>query len=135
MPQARITGPSKFRKYLMRGLYLLTFVGVGYQAWAEIIAPEKPLETIEGIVYSFWVAYATLMGLGVFFPLKMIPLLLLQLCYKVVWILGVYLPMERSRLITESAEGFLTICITAIVLDVLITPWEYIFIEYFKRNT
>ncbi|MEM7487132.1 MAG: hypothetical protein AAF348_18145 [Bacteroidota bacterium] len=124
---------SRLRKYLMKALYLLTFVGVGYQAWAEIIAPEKPLETIEGIVYSLWVAYATLMALGLRYPLKMIPLLLLQLFYKAVWVLGVYLPMNNNGLITESAEGFLNICITAIILDLLIIPWGYVYKTLFKK--
>ncbi|WP_422858643.1 hypothetical protein ACOKFD_14945 [Flagellimonas sp. S174] len=133
MGKAQKENVSKIRKYLMKGLYLLTFIGVGYQAWAEVIAPETPLETIDGIVYSFWVAYATLMALGLRYPLKMVPLLLLQLFYKAVWILGVYLPMERNELVTESAEGFLTVCITAIILDVLIIPWKYVYHTFLKN--
>ncbi|MEM6813062.1 MAG: hypothetical protein AAF600_01565 [Bacteroidota bacterium] len=133
MGKAQKENVSKIRKYLMKGLYLLTFIGVGYQAWAEVIAPETPLETIDGIVYSFWVAYATLMALGLRYPLKMITLLLLQLFYKVVWILGVYLPMERNDLVTESAEGFLTVCFTAIILDVLIIPWQYVYHTFLKN--
>lgn len=130
MQTANTIDVSRIRKYVMKALYLLTFVGVGYQAWAAIIAPEKPLETIEGIVYSFWVAYATLMALGLRYPLKMIPLLLLQLFYKAVWVLGVYLPMKNNDLITESAEGFLKICITAMLLDLFIIPWGYVYKTY-----
>ncbi len=139
MQGQNVEGITPIRKYAMKGLYLITFLGVGYQAWAEILAPESPLETIEGIVYSFWVAYATLMALGIRYPLKMTPLLLLQLFYKLVWVFGVYFPMERHQLTTTSAESFLTVCVTAIILDLLIIPWGYVYRSFmktlFKFNT
>jgi len=120
----------KLRLYLMKGIYLLTFFGVGYQAWAEIINPSEPLGTIEGIVYSFWVAYATLMGLGLRYPLKMLPLLLLQLFYKTIWVLGVYFPLKAVSLLDSNAEGFLKVCLIAIALDLIVIPWQYVFRNY-----
>ena len=122
----------KIRLYLMKALYLLTFIGVGYQAWAEVINPDEPLKTIDGIVYSFWVAYATLMGLGLLYPLKMLPLLLLQLFYKSVWVLGVYLPLKKADQLDTMAEGFLKICIIAILLDIIVIPWSYLIRNYLR---
>ena len=118
------SGLSKIRLYLMRGLYLLTFIGLAKQAWTEILYPSEPLDYITGVAFSFWASYATLMGLGVFYPVKMLPLILLQLCYKAVWALGVYLPMQSTGTISESAESFFWICIVAVILDIIVIPWH-----------
>jgi len=112
---------------------LLTFIGLAKQTWAEILYPDKPLDYITGVAFSFWASYATLMGLGVFYPVKMLPLIFLQLFYKAVWALGVYLPMKFAGLVTESAESFFTICIVAVILDVIIIPWPFLFKRYFRK--
>ncbi len=124
------SGLSKVRLYLMRGLYLLTFIGLTKQAWTEILFPAEPLDYITGVAFSFWASYATLMGLGVIYPVKMLPLILLQLCYKAVWALGVYLPMKSAGLVTESAESFFWICVIAVVLDIIVIPWPYFYRNY-----
>jgi hypothetical protein len=80
---------TRLRLYLMRAVYLLTFVGVGSQVWPAVIAPEKPWDPLPGVAMSFWAAYTVLMGLGIRYPLQMVPLLLLQLFYKSVWLLAV----------------------------------------------
>ena len=123
-------GISKFRIWLMRGLYALTFIGLAFQAWETLLYPEEPLRYLEGVAFSFWAAYATLMGLGVFFPLRMLPLIFLQLAYKAIWAIWVYLPMEAANMVTPHATSFYHICLTAIVLDVLVIPWYHVFKTY-----
>ncbi|MEO1484281.1 MAG: hypothetical protein AAFU57_00950 [Bacteroidota bacterium] len=118
---------SKFRIWLMRSLYALTFVGLAFQAWETLLYPEEPLSYLDGVAFSFWAAYATLMGVGVFFPLRMLPLIFLQLAYKAIWAIWVYLPMEAANLVTPQAASFYNICLTTAVLDVLVIPWYYVF--------
>ncbi len=123
---------SKFRLLLMRGLYLLTFIGLAFQAWETILFPTETLDYITGVAFAFWASYATLMGLGIRFPIKMLPLLLLQLFYKATWALGVYLPMKEASKLTSEADSFLWICIIAVILDLLVIPWPYVFKNYIK---
>ncbi|MEM8764451.1 MAG: hypothetical protein AAGD88_11600 [Bacteroidota bacterium] len=123
-------GISKFRIWLMRGLYTLTFVGLAFQAWKTLLYPEEPLLYLEGVAFSFWAAYATLMGLGILFPLRMLPLIFLQLAYKGIWAIWVYLPMEAANMVTPQAASFYNICLTAVVLDVLVIPWRHVFKTY-----
>jgi hypothetical protein len=124
---------SKFRLYLMRGLYLLTFIGLAFQTWETILFPSETLDYITGVAFSFWAAYATLMGLGIRYPIKMLPLLLLQLFYKATWALGVYLPMQAASQVTPEAESFFWICIVAVILDVIVIPWPYVFKNYIRN--
>lgn len=121
---------SKLRLVLMRGLYLLTFIGLAFQAWEYLLFPDEPLDYITGVAFSFWASYATLMGIGVRYPLKMLPLLFLQLAYKATWALGIYLPMKEASLVTPEAESFLWICIIAVILDIAVIPWKYVLNNY-----
>ena len=123
-------GISKFRIWLMRSLYALTFIGLAFQAWETLLYPEEPLRYLEGVAFSFWAAYATLMGLGGLFPFRLRPLIFLQLAYKAIWAIWVYLPMEAANMVTPQAASFYNICLTAIVLDVLVIPWHHVFKTY-----
>lgn len=124
--------PPKLRLVLMRGLYLLTFIGLAFEAWDYLLHPEELIDYITGVTFSFWATYATLMGLGVRYPIKMLPLLFLQLAYKATWALAVYLPMESAGNVTPEAESFYQICITAVIIDIVVIPWGYVFNNYIR---
>jgi hypothetical protein len=73
---------SMFRLYLMRLLYLLNVVLLGLGVWPGIINHVGAWDPLHGVAFSFWAALSALSGLGLRYPLKMLPLLLLQLLYK-----------------------------------------------------
>lgn len=124
---------SKFRRYLMQAFYLLVFIGLGLQAWREIINPNELIKPMDGIVWSFYAAFALLMGIGIRYPLKMLPLIFLQLIYKSIWLLGVYLPLKSAGQLDANANGFLKIMLTGVVLDIVVIPWFYVFENYVNR--
>ncbi|SHG23391.1 hypothetical protein [Flagellimonas flava] len=127
-----IKRPPKFRLWLMRGLYFLTFIGLAYETWEYLLFPTEPLDYLSGVAFSFWAAYATLMGIGIRYPLKMLPLIFLQLAYKAIWALTVYPPMKAAETLTPAGESFYSICITAVIIDILVIPWGYVFQAYIK---
>ena len=123
---------SKFRLYLMRVLYLLNFVMLGLQVWPELINPDKPMAPLVGVAFSFWAALSTLSGLGIRYPLKMLPMLILQLFYKSVWLLAVALPLwSAGRL--DSASELTRIFVGGVVVDILVIPWPYVLSNYVKK--
>ncbi|TAI49166.1 hypothetical protein [Flagellimonas allohymeniacidonis] len=125
-------GVTPLRLFFMRGLYFITFIGLAFQSWEYLIFPGEPLDYITGVTFSFWATYATLMGLGIRYPLKMLPLLYLQLAYKATWAILVYFPLKSEGLLTPEASYFYSVCLTAIVLDVLIIPWSYTYKTYIQ---
>ena len=127
-PQALPT----WRLIVMRGLYLLTFVGLAFDSYSTLMDPGELLDTISGVAFVFWASYATLMGFGVRYPVQMMPLIFLQLFYKALWIIAVYMPMYNAEAVTENAQSFFWICMTAVILDVLVIPWPYVFRNYVK---
>ncbi len=129
----KIKKVSKFKLCAMKFVYLLTFVALGYDVWSEIINPSEIWGAYDGVVYSFWAAYTILMGLGIRYPLKMLPLLLLQLFYKSIWLLGIYLPLSLQGQLDTASEGFLMPFAIAIPLDLIAIPWKYVYKNYIQK--
>jgi hypothetical protein len=92
---------SVLRLYAMRCLYLLNCVLVGSGVWAAFIHREKPWDAVTGVAFSFWAALAGLSALGIRYPLAMLPLLFVQLFYKIFWLLAVYAPLRTAGRSTD----------------------------------
>jgi hypothetical protein len=54
---------------------------------------------------SFWAALVTLSGLGLRYPLKMLPLLFMQLFYKSVWLIAVAFPLGAAARSLDLTNG------------------------------
>ena len=120
----------KTRRYFMSGLFALNFLSLFVDNWTTILFPSEQLGTLEGVAISFWAAFSLLMLIGIRYPTKMIPLLMLQLLYKASWIIGVYRPAYFNGEVTEGLQSFLWVCVAGVVLNLLIIPWKYVFREY-----
>ncbi|HEX9671289.1 MAG TPA: hypothetical protein VGC93_17610 [Thermoanaerobaculia bacterium] len=124
---------STLRLYLMRSLYFLTFVGVGMDVWPALINHGKPWDPMHGVAFSFWAAYSALMGLGIRYPLAMLPLLILQLFYKSVWLLAVALPLSSAGQLDPIASGLTKGFVGAVVADLIVIPWPYVLAHYVRK--
>ena len=86
---------------------------------------EEPIAL--GIAGSAFVAFGILSIFGLRAPLKFAPILVLQLCYKSVWFLGVILPL----LVTGRYPGYALVAVvlfaTFIVGDLIAIPFSSIF--------
>jgi hypothetical protein len=115
----------------MRFLYLFNGIVVGLGAWPAIISPEKPWDLMHSVAFSLYAAYSPLMLLGVWLPIRMLPLLLLQVLYKLIWLVGVAYPMWSGGHL-DLVAGMMKLFAAVVVLDVLIIPWPYVFQYYVK---
>ncbi len=125
---------SKIRLYSMRFLFLLTGVTLGYPAWSTLIGYGGTWDPTHGIAFSFWGAFSALAFVGVFFPVKMLPLLLLQFLYKLTWVLAVGYPLWVAGQLDETGLELMKACGFGVIIDVLIIPWVYVFKHYFKAS-
>jgi hypothetical protein len=128
-----MTQVSTVRLHVLRAFYLLNFVGLGFMAWPAVISPSKPFGLIDGVAFSFWAAFGALMGLGVLHPLKLLPLAMLQLLYKLVWLAAVALPIYQAGNWDARATSFAGNFIVPVIVDLLVIPWGYVLAEYFRR--
>ena len=130
---AAYAGVPNWRLHVMRGLFFLNFISLAFDNWSTILFPEEQMDTLTGVAISFWAAFSLLNLFGIRFPLKFIPILLLQLLYKSAWIIGTYLPARNSGTLDEDLNSFFWICIAGIVLNLLIIPWKFVYAEYLKN--
>jgi hypothetical protein len=120
---------STFRLYLMRALYLLNFI-FGFIIWPGILRHENMSDPLQAVAISFWAALFTLSGLGIRYPLKMLPLLFMQLFYKTVWLISVALPLWSAGRSTDLTGGM----ILGVVLDLIVIPWSYVLTNFVKMR-
>jgi len=130
--------PVVIRQGWMRFMYLYTILGAGGFGLGIVIMPEPMKAALRwpgdepialGIVGSVYVAFGALSVLGLRDPLKFVPVLLLQLCYKSVWFVAVVLPLLiRGRF---PHYGLLTAAIfaTYIVGDLIAIPFPYLLVQ------
>jgi hypothetical protein len=119
---------STFRLYLMRAGYLVNLVLIGLGAWPALVNHTGPWDPVRGAAFSLYAALSTLSVLGIRYPLKMTPLLLVQLFYKVVWLLAVGAPTWPAL---RGAAREMT---AGAVMDLIVIPWPYVFEHYVKKG-
>jgi hypothetical protein len=129
-------GVRRINIYLLRLLYALMFFMLGQTTWTEILTHQGPWEPNKALAWCVWAGFATLAGIGILHPLKMLPILLLEIFYKALWLLLVAYPLwSKGTLAGSSAEGIATVFFP-VFLVVLIVPWGYVFKRYslFQRE-
>jgi hypothetical protein len=126
----------KVRWGWLKGMYIYTIVVAGFLGVGIILMPEMikmklpwPVEepTAFGIVGSIYVAFGLLSILGLRSPLKFVPVLLMQLCYKSVWFIGVFIPLLIAGRFPSYAIPMVIIFATFIIGDLIAIPFAYVF--------
>jgi hypothetical protein len=121
---------SLLRLYLLRALYLLIALGQGSQVWPAIIHHTRPWDFWHGVGMSFMGALTALSLLGVRYPVRMLPLLLFELAWKLLWVLAIWLPLWIGhRIDADTADNFFAIFL-GVVLVPLVLPWGYVWKHY-----
>ena len=137
-----MSGNTKIRWGWLKGMYIYTIVGAGFLGVGIIVMPEMiktkfpwPVEepTAFGIVGSVYVAFGLLSILGLRSPLKFVPVLLLQLFYKSVWCIGVFVPLLVTGHFPSYAIPMVIIFLTYIIGDLIAIPFSYIFAKESKQ--
>jgi len=126
----------KIRRGWLIGMYILTIIQAGGSGLGMILIPDTlrsifgwpgqdPI--IFGICGSVWLAFALLSILGLRSLLKFSPLLLLQLCYKVIWFIGVILPILIAGTFPSYAVAYVVFFAIYIIGDLIAIPFSYVF--------
>ena len=120
---------SLARLYFLRLGYLVIAVGIALTRWPLLVNHPQPWPLFEGVVTSMLVALSLLWFLGVRYPLQMLPVLLFELGWKVIWTAVVVVPLWRAdQLDSATLEVFYACLVVLIVVAVI--PWRYVFAQY-----
>jgi hypothetical protein len=111
------------------------FFVLGKQAWTQILTHPGAWEPTSAVVWCVWTAFATLAGLGIIRPLKMLPIILLEIFYKVLWLLVVAYPLWSKGALAGSSAENITSSFSWVILPIVAVPWGYVFGNYFYKAT
>jgi hypothetical protein len=117
-----------WRLNLMRLGYLEMGVGLAITKWPELISHD-PWELAQGTVVTMLVAMSVLALIGLRYPQRMLPILLFEVGWKLLWLGVVALPLWLDGNLT-GAPGEQVIKILWAVLVVAVVPWRHVFRQF-----
>ena len=134
----------KVRWGWLKLMYFYTIFGAGGFGLAIIVIPNTmcsifrwPTQdpVVYGVAGSIWLAFGLVAILGLRAPLKFVPLLVLQLCYKCIWLVGVFLPLVITGKFPLYGILHLLIFVSYIVGDLIAIPFPYVFAKKTGQGT
>lgn len=133
VPSDRDTSPNPlalptWRLNLMRVAYLEMGVGLAITRWPELLSHD-PWELMEGTVVTMLVTMSVLALIGLRYPQRMLPILLFEVGWKLLWLGTVALPLWLDGDLTGAPrEQVIKILWAVVVLAVI--PWRHVFRQY-----
>ncbi len=119
---------SLLRLHLTRGGYLLMGLGLALVKWP--LLPEAHAQPVyEGVVTCLLSAVGVLALLGLRHPVKLLPLLLLEVAWKLVWLIAVALPKYVAGDLDAASQDVLVNC-SLVVVIIAVTPWRHVWRHY-----
>ena len=126
----------KVRWGWLKFMYIYTIVGAGASGLGVLLAPKAACAALGwprqdpvvlGIVGSVYVAFAVVSAFALRSPLKFSPVLVVQLAYKTIWLVGVVLPLLATGRLPAHAILLLAVYLTYIVGGLIAIPFGYVF--------
>ena len=120
---------SALRLNVMRVGYLILFGGVAYSEWPGLIHHED-WTLVHGIASSLLATLSLLAGLGIRYPLQMLPVLLFELVWKATWLVAIALPRWVAHDVDPYTWRMTITCLAALIVCPFLIPWPYVFTNY-----
>lgn len=115
---------SVSRLNLIRGGYLLMGVGLVLVKW-PLLPDASTMPLYEGVTLCLLTAMSLLAFLGLRYPLKLLPVLLFESAWKLLWLSLVALPKVTAGSMDAATTDVLVNC-SLVVVILAVTPWSYV---------
>jgi len=126
-------GVRPIQIYGLRLGYLLVLLFVGNISWTRIITHRGDWDPLPAAALCMWGASSLLSLIGIFRPLKMLPLVLFEIGYKLLWLAIVAWPLWSADRLAGSPAEDMTYSFLAVVVPIVGVPWGYAFRKYIWR--
>ena len=120
--------PSTRRLNAMRFGYAFMGVGLVIVKW-PLLMDARSVPVMEGVVTSLLTAMSLLALLGLKYPVGMLPILLFEGAWKVIWLAAVAVPRALSDDMDAATREVLINC-SFVVIILAVIPWGYAWRRY-----
>lgn len=121
---------SLTRLNLMRTGYLLMGLGLALVKW-PLLSDASTMPLYESVTVCMLTALSLGAFLGLRYPVKMLPVLMLESVWKLLWLGLVALPRAASGAMDSATSETLLNC-SLVVVIVAVIPWRYVWQRYVR---
>jgi len=122
---------SLVRLYLLRVLYAVLAASEGF-IQLRLFLHHDHWSQASGVAHCFLLALAILSIVGVRYPLQMLPLLVYELLWKTIWLVGIALPLWLANQVdADTRKAFFEIAPVYVLIPFI--PWRYVFQNYIAK--
>ena len=118
--------------HLMRAGYLLMVVGLALKKW-PLLPDAHTMPLYEGVTLCILVAMSLLAFLGLRYPVKLLPVLLFESAWKLLWLGLVALPKAIDGNLDKATSDIAFNC-SFVVLILAVIPWRYVWRTYVRAE-
>ena len=118
------------RLNLMRVGYAVMAIGLAATKW-PVIPNAASLPVFEGVVAALLTAMSLLAFLGLRYPVKLLPLLVFESAWKLIWLAVVAAPHLVGGDMNAELDRLLS-NVSVVVVILAVTPWDYSWKTYVR---
>jgi hypothetical protein len=118
-----------WRLNLMRVGYLVMGLGLAVVKWPVVIGYDRSTPLYEGVVAVILTAMSLLAFLGLRYPVRLLPILLFEALWKLIWLGVVALPAVAAGDVDEAMRQVIVNC-SVVVIVFAVVPWRYVWQRY-----
>ena len=118
-----------WRLNAMRVAYAVMGVGLAIVKWPLVIGYDSSTPLFEGVVHILLTAMGLLALLGLRYPVRLLPILLFESLWKLLWFAVVALPAVMAGEV-GAAMSEVIFSSSVVVIVLAVTPWGYVWQRY-----
>jgi hypothetical protein len=134
-PSRKHQGVIPIKIYVLKLFFALMFFMAGKDAWIKILQHEGAWQPEVAVAWCAIAAYTTLSGIGIFYTLRMLPIMLFMFFYKGLWLIIVAYPLLTTDRLAGTVYEEWTYAFILLIIPFLFTPWGYVFNHYILGKT
>jgi hypothetical protein len=128
---APATGLSTRRVNVMRIGFAFMGVGLAIVKWPVLAQGAQALPVMEGVVTCLLTAMGLLAFLGLRYPVRMLPILLFEVTWKIIWMAAVAVPHLIAGDLDAEAGAVLFNC-SFVVIIIAVVPWDHVWRRFVR---
>jgi len=126
----RYEGVPPINIYLLKLLFTLMFIFLTYDSWTHILHHTGPWDPANSAAWFMWGSCSFIAFIGIRRPLKMLPIVLFEILYKVAWLIVVAYPLYQRNELTGTPAETMADNFMLVILPIVAMPWRYFFRTY-----
>jgi hypothetical protein len=120
------------RLHVLRAGYLILGGGLVVYKWPQLFHHAQPWPLMTSVVTCMLVAMSVLALAGLRYPVRMLPIMLFEVGWKLLWLGVVALPQWLHHTMDQATRDLTTEVLWVVVILAAV-PWRYAYTQYLTR--